>query len=438
MATRVIRFGAALAGLLALGGFVPQAQAQMRGPINPNFRLPLGPGAFGSGFGFGFGGGFGGGGGVFMGPGAGFAQPNYTPPVSILYSPGQYANPALPSYLNNTGTATLSTTPGVGVGWGNVTPGYDPYYSDPYMSSYSPAGGYLRGAADLTAAYGNFMVTNQRARLVQEEANRSMIDTRRRVWEEAKWERMNTIWTEDYRESLIKNEQRRARLEPPLNEIWSGRTLNVLLEATAAQQAKGVRGQNVTIPDDVLKHINLTSGAPNAGNIGLFKGPLQWPVALQGPEFTDVIKSLNQRIPDAVEQARLNNVVPDGQYKDLQRDVARLHETLLRNVSEMVPSDYIESKRYLNMLSEAVRALKDPKAQDYLTGKTAAKGKTVAELVDNMTRLQGLQFAPASPGDEGAYRALYRALQTYDLSMTQLNTSAPVTPTPPGSGSGDK
>ncbi len=417
MTKQAIRVSAALAGVLMLGGFASQAQAQ----VFPNFRGPVG-----SGNGFGFGGG-----GGFMGPGYGGAGSSG---VSVLYTPGQYGNPPVPSY---NGAATLSNT-GVGVGWGNVTPGYDPYYSDPYLSNNGAAGGYLRGKADLVSSYGNFLVANQRARLVQEEANRSMIDTRRRVWEEAKWERMNTIWTEDYRESLVKNEQRRARLEPPLNEIWSGRTLNVLLEATAAQQAKGVRGPNVTIPEDVLKHINLTTGAANAGNIGLFKAPLQWPVPLQSStEFADSIKSLNQRIPDAVEQARLNNVVPDGQYKDLLRDVDRLHATLLRNVSEMPPSDYIESKRYVNMLTEAVRALKDPKAQDYLTGKAAPKGKTVAELVDNMTRLQGMQFAPASPGDEGAYRALYRALQAYDAGMTQVNTSAP--PTPPGSGgSGDK
>jgi hypothetical protein len=115
-----------------------------------------------------------------------------------------------------------------------------------------------------------------------------------------------------------------------------------------------------------------------------------------------------------------------------------LQDALLREISEMAPPDYIESKRFLNNLSEAVKALSDPNIQNYLTGKYAAKGRNVAELVDNMTKVQGLQFAPASPGDEAAYRALYRALQTYDSGMSQLNTSVPAPMPPSGSGSGEK
>jgi hypothetical protein len=411
MVTKVLRWSAALAGVLALAGFVPHAQAQV---INPNFRLPFSYGAYG------------GGGGILMN------GPTYpAPSVSYLYSPGSYPNPPVPSYNPAAGTATLSTN-SVGVGWGNVTPGYDPYYSDPYLPNYSPAGGYLRGKADLVASYGNFMMSSQRARLVQEEANRSQIDTRRRIWEEAQWEHMHTVFTEDYRESLIRNELRRARLEPPLNEIWSGRTLNVLLEAAAASHAKKIAGPPVTIADDVLKHINLTTGAN--GNIGLFKSELQWPLPLQGPDYAKMVKNLNQWIPEAVGQAKLNNKVETGIYNDILQNVQQMHETLLKNVGEMPPSDYIESKRFLNMLSDAVKALKDPNAQNFLTGKYAAKGKTVAELVDNLTRVQGLQFAPASPGDEAAYRVLYRAFQAYDAGINQLATAVPT----PSSGSGDK
>jgi len=407
MTTKVLRWSAALGGVVALTAFVSECPAQ-------NFRLPLTTNPY-------------------VGGGFQMAAPSYpAPSVNYLYSPGGYANPPVPGYMTNAGTATLSTNP-VGVGWGNVTPGYDPYYSDPYMPSYSAAGGYLRGKADLTASYGNFMVSTQRARLVQEEANRSQIDTRRRIWEEAQWERMHTVFTEDYRESLIKTEQRRARLEPPLNEIWSGKTLNVLMEAAAAQHAKKIVGPNVTIPDDVLKHINLTTGA--SGNIGLFKNELQWPIALQGPDYAEMVKNLNTWVPAAVEQAKLNNTVPAGMYGDIVKNVQRLHDTLLKNVGEMPPSDYIEAKRYLNQLSDAVKALKDPNAQNFLTGKYAARGRTVAELVDNLTRVQGLQFAPASPGDEAAYRVLYRALQAYDAGMNQLTTSAPA---PAPSGSGDK
>jgi len=354
------------------------------------------------------------------------------PSYSYLIAPGGYNNNNNSGY---NGSATLSTTSPSSGGGSDFAP-----VSSSYYPNYSVAGGYLQGAADLTTASGNFVMSMQRARLVQEEANRSQIQTRRAVWEEAQWERMNTVFTEDYRASLIKNDQRRARLDPPLNEIWSGQTLNVLLNAAANERARGVRGPEVTIPDEVLKHINLTVGTGNTGNIGLLKNDtLQWPLALQqGSEFAPMIKNLNQRIPDATQQARLTGNVAPGLLKDIKKDVQGLQDALLREISEMAPPDYIESKRFLNNLSEAVKALSDPNVQNYLTGKYAAKGRNVAELVENMTKTQGLQFAPATPGDEAAYRALYRALQTYDTGLSQLNTSLPAPMPPSGSGSGEK
>jgi hypothetical protein len=442
MTTKTIRCGATITALLVLVGFISQAQAQIVvganglvynlrsstfpvggvGPIgglnylqNQAARAAVTQAVIGNGIAY---------------NNMGYLQTGYSPVgYNSLYNPPAYGYPAIANYGG--GTATLSTT-SVGAGWGNVTPSYDSY-PDPYMPNSSPYGGALRGKADLTTAAGNFMVSTQRARLVQEEANRSQIDTRRKIWEEAKWERMNTVFTEDYREQLLKTEQRRARLEPPLQEIWSARTLNVLLEATGAQQAKGVRGPNVQLHEETLKHINLTSGAN--GNIGLFKNDLQWPASLQGPEFTETVKKLNERIPEAVQQAKLNPNVDAGLLKDVNDGVQQMYDILLKNVGEMPSADYIEAKRYLNQLSEAVRALKDPNVQNYLNGKWSAKGKNVAELVDSL-RQTGLSFAPATPGDEAAYRALYYALYSYDAGMTQLATREPMPM--PGTNYGDK
>jgi len=296
MFMRARRLFAALVGLLALTGLVSSAFAQSK-PVmtsSPNFQIPgltaaqttayvqqlqLGQiaaaryGAGGLGFGgYGYIGGALGGSGYV--PQYNTAQASYgsTPSYSYLIAPGGLGNNSSPGY---SGSATLSTT---GSTSSSGSSDFAPVSSS-YYPNYSVGGGYLQGAADLTTASGNFVMSMQRARLVQEEANRSQIHTRRVVWEEAQWERMNTVFTEDYRASLIKNEQRRARLDPPLNEIWSGQTLNVLLNAAANEQAKGVRGPNVAIPDDVLKRINLTVGTGNTGNIGLLKNDtLQWPL----------------------------------------------------------------------------------------------------------------------------------------------------------------
>jgi hypothetical protein len=53
---------------------------------------------------------------------------------------------------------------------------------------------------------------------------------------------------------------------------------------------------------------------------------------------------------------------------------------------------------------------------DHFTGKFALKVKTVPELVALMTQ-QGLQFAPAVPGDQPAYAALHQALANYSVAV---------------------
>jgi hypothetical protein len=55
---------------------------------------------------------------------------------------------------------------------------------------------------------------------------------------------------------------------------------------------------------------------------------------------------------------------------------------------------------------------------NYSNQKLAANGKTAAELVKYVSD-KGLRFAPSTPGDEAAYRALHLALAIYDASLTQ-------------------
>ena len=49
----------------------------------------------------------------------------------------------------------------------------------------------------------------------------------------------------------------------------------------------------------------------------------------------------------------------------------------------------------------------------------------MAELVKFMTD-EGLWFAPAAPGDESAYLALYHALAAFDAGMTRPTVESPV------------
>jgi hypothetical protein len=98
--------------------------------------------------------------------------------------------------------------------------------------------------------------------------------------------------------------------------------------------------------------------------------------------------------------------------------VASLDDSVHSNQS-LSPTDWIESTSFLDDLRGSIQTLRSQNAANYFNGKYAAKGATVADLVANMTA-QGLQFAPASPGDEPSYKVLQQSLSAYDYRLAQL------------------
>jgi hypothetical protein len=252
------------------------------------------------------------------------------------------------------------------------------------------------------------------------------MDTRRKIIQEAEYERSEWLKRYDPNE-VLKRDQTwdldRARHDPPLSEILSGKALNTLLNHLAKQQGLGQRGSNVPLPEDLLKGINLT-GQDTRANAGLLKndGRLQWPLSLEGSEFADSREHINSLLRDAVSQAKNNNPILPGKLKDLRVELGRMNDALLRYISGMSLSQYIEARRYLNLLDDALKALEDPKVSNYFTEKWVVKNKNAAELVNFMAQ-SGLQFAPAVPGDVDSYRALYRALQVLDAGMPAVASS---------------
>ena len=100
----------------------------------------------------------------------------------------------------------------------------------------------------------------------------------------------------------------------------------------------------------------------------------------------------------------------DTLYHDIDRK-------LNKSADELSPSQYIEARAYLNQVKGAIDALNNPKAVNYFNNTWNARGKTVAELVGNIPRREGLKFAPATQGDESAYNALYTALRSFDYGL---------------------
>jgi hypothetical protein len=287
---------------------------------------------------------------------------------------------------------------------------------------YDPYGGYLRGKADLVNASGQFMIQNQQAALMQQDVIRSQVDTRNKIIQQRQYEASITPNSEDVRMDDMMKKLRYSRNNPAPASIWSGDALNSLYTSIKGAQIQGVVGPSIDLPQDALMHINLAqAGKLNAG-IGLWRegGKLDWPLILQDKAFDKDRKHMDEIAPTAVLQATMGKVDPKT-YKDLVDTQRRLQSTLLGMVQDAAPDQYMDGKKYLRALESSIKLLQDPKIADYFN-KWAPRGRTVAELVHHMMT-NGLDFAPALPGDESYYQAVYQSFLAYDTGISQLVSS---------------
>jgi hypothetical protein len=330
--------------------------------------------------------------------------------LSSAYSAG--ANPYASLYTN----PYSSPGPGAGLYGANSASGQ---YSSPYSSPYTyedPNGAYLNGAANVINAQSRFVVSEQLAYQIREQARGERTASRRKVFDQYLYEREKTSTAEQERQKAQLDQVNRSRHNPPLTEIWSGKALNDLLADLRELNPPGdsANGSAPPLPLDEagLKHINVSK---HVGSIALLKngGQLHWPVALIGPDSEEQRAQLNVGAQAAVRQAEYNGHVDPVMIQRMRSDVDRLHKHLRLNVKNLSPSEYIEAKTFLNHFGEALHALGLSDVGNHFTGEYVLKAGTVPELVKQMVE-KGLQFAPALPRDEAAYRALHQALAAYD------------------------
>jgi hypothetical protein len=297
---------------------------------------------------------------------------------------------------------------GMGMGWGTQ------WMQNPYQ-------GYMDGAANVTMANAQYQQTIQQAKLTREESRRSALQTRRATTEERQYELSLQPDPEKIRQEQMSRSLQRSRNNPPLVEIWSATALNDLLRAIQSAQSGGASARDVSLPPEVLQHINVTTGT-TYGSIGLLRdnGKLSWPYVLQQSYFDDQCKRLDELLPQAVNEARSGRVSRQllDNIRSTQKDLER---SLDAHVADLTPSEFTEASRYVRELKDSIRVLQQSDVSKYFRSAWTPKGSTVGELVQQMTR-EGLRFAPAVSGDEPYYTSLHRALVDYDMGVAQLTT----------------
>jgi hypothetical protein len=287
------------------------------------------------------------------------------------------------------------------------------FYGFPGAYVEAPGGAFLSGAADVISSQGQLVNDLENAKITREQRNQMRIDTRRRTFDENMYERKHRPTVEDERERARQLRLRRARNDPPLNEIWSGKALNDLLDGIQKMLTQGIPGPNIPLDPEILSRINVTSGTTPEGSLGLLRdgGKLRWPLTLRMSSFTSDRKQLDELAPKALSEAQSGEVSAET-LQAMITSVDNLFSELKKNVRKINANDYIRSKRFLNDLEQTVKVLQDPNVSKYASRKWSAQGNNVLDLVSNMTR-QGLKFAPAVPGDQAAYTSLHRAMVAF-------------------------
>jgi hypothetical protein len=317
--------------------------------------------------------------------------------------------------------------------------GYDAsLYSNPYGENSNPygnygesqLGGYVRGVADVVNATGRLMINEQQAHLLRQKVKQEQLETWKKGFDYWLYYRDHMPTAEDDRQRAVQLQVRRAQNAPPVGEIYSGQSLNTLLDDLQKKMTKDADFRNPALPldDEALNHLNITPA--QGGNPGILKneGKFQWPQALNGPQFKEdrtIVSDLSPTIYDQVVRNRLDA----GTLEAITAAVRRMEQQLTDSIRDLTPTQYAEARRFLSNFQDALALVKKPGSGEYFNAK-ALKGKTVGELVQYMLN-RGLRFAPALPGDEPAYVAVHRGLIVFASNVNpQVATEQRPAPEP--------
>jgi len=267
-------------------------------------------------------------------------------------------------------------------------------------------------AADVIRAESESWVKWQEARLKGQEIRAAKNQNSMQEFYNWLERRELTPTLEDERE-LRRKEELRHILNLPLDERPSAATLNFMLDDLQKLRASGARAPQIALNPETLLGINFTP-SNKSGSIELLKkgGVLQWPLALQGSEFQAQREILASQLAPVIHQA-VSGQADASRVAEMKAAVKQIRLQLAANVATIPTPEHIQAKRFLDRLDDGLIVLQQPDARYYFSGRYSAQGRTVGELVQDMTN-KGLRFGPPED-DQAAYLALHQALVAYHV-----------------------
>jgi hypothetical protein len=305
-------------------------------------------------------------------------------------------------------------------GYGGYGGGYGGYGGSdtPWSSNY---GAIITGAP--TNDSRDYIALNQAAMansLMREDLRAKRLQNRRAAFDEMRYEAENTPSPEQIREEMRMQQLDRARNSPPNNEMATGVPLNVLLDSVQRMQAReNLIGYAIPLDQEILKHINVTSGK---GSNEFFKpGSLpDWVSALDNEAFAADKKRFSEDL-FALGKSQLDGKVNTAKANDARKVLNNMRDNLYQLRFSMGSNDYMDGLAYLGKLNDTIDVLAKPDGKKFMDGTFAAKGETIGDLMSYMTK-NGLKFGRATPGSEAYYAALYQSMAAYEIGLSKMVT----------------
>jgi hypothetical protein len=201
--------------------------------------------------------------------------------------------------------------------------------------------------------------------------------------------------------------------------VLSGESLNELLAEIVKAEPKGGNRPSAFVPALLLDEVRFGgSDAADALNLSRRAGNLDFPAAFDDAALKDLRVALDKDFA-AVAAAVQNGKAPDADKRaQLEVTLGRVETALAPVVKNLPAEDATAARRFMDRMTNAVKAFKAGAATGLIDPKWEAEGTTVADLVKHMTRHK-LQFAEAPAGHEDSYTTMHRNLATYLFVLTQ-------------------
>jgi len=201
--------------------------------------------------------------------------------------------------------------------------------------------------------------------------------------------------------------------------VLSGDSLNVILTAVMAAEAKGAKGPSEFLSPQVLNAVRF-SGSPAADALNLLRqaGKLPFPAVFADPVLADVRVELERDFVDAAAPLREGKPADAMKLTRLTFTLQKVQEAAAPIIRNLPFDESSAARQFLHQLERALVAMRVPTAVALVNPAWATEGASVADLVKHMTK-QKLLFGPAPAGGEEDYFTLHKGLATYYFVLTQ-------------------